>query len=1374
MSEGAGRLIGRYRLLRPIAERHAATVWLAHDTQQQRRVALKVLPIKPGTADAAELVQRFRREASALARLAQHPHVATISDVGQADDAVFLATEFIDGVSLDRRLTAPLDPALAVRIAAAVASALDAAHAAGILHRDVKPANVLIGHDGRIALTDFGFAAPTTEQGNLTKAGRVIGTTAYLAPEIIRGESASPASDQYGLGIVVYEMLTGQPPFRGANAMAVLRAHVQDEPPPPSTVRRGLPPAVDAVIARALAKAPQQRFPTCTAFATALAQALGQESVSRGAQDAAVRAGQELRATPHPPLGAGAASQRPVPPTARATLDALIRRVRELMLADDLDGAARALQAARRLAPDDPGVQQLEAELQQERRLAAIYEQARQHIRQEDWSVARELLNRIHAERPDHLDVAALRKQVTEELTKRWERQTQIQAAQDRREARRRVAQSSGAAAAGGAAGRAGPAGASGGGPAEAAGAGPAAAARVHAPPRVVDEAAIEEPQLQELVVRWEAAVAAASGRDWLTALYILESIERSIPELVKANQRLLLGVATPSTPLQKRCPKVYEFNDLLKRVRAMLGGSDEHPGVISYRRAAAMMAEVVGDSADGSFSLVLDGDHVVLTVRPAQPDGRSVRVSEVEAELGDWPLTEIDHEALAAAVAAASGQPVVIGTIAFSYREERGPAAGLGVVITPDEMRAYLVPTGQAIQAALTADEVHTVLARAGVVEGLQGEVVARFADTQPRAFPVTVAIGHPAEPGSPPRIVPALGDGQGTKAQVAPGTPLLKIERSDAGTPGRTVTGRELPPKSEPPPVLASYAGPGTKVTDDGQMIVAAVKGVVQFEGQRVSVVSPDADETDEEAVKQDTRQKVVPGRPVFGPGKKWVEISALTAQVAKGRAAELLGVMPDELEAREVGGTSARWRDNEAALRRTPKRYRVQPRSSDGRFALEAEQDGLYLTVWPAEGSGRPATAEQVRAELAQWPGVRIAEGVIEPIAIAAKGEPVRISRPLWLSVPCAGGGLGVMVSEDQMAAHVVALGALRRGPLDEGTVIAALAQAGVTHGIHRPELAYFCRLEERTKPYLLAVGTAPGSPSDEPEYLFPRGDRPPPEVRPGTMLAWLRSDTAAAGRTVTGKPVLPGEQTVRPLGEFVGEGTALEARPGVPGNQAIVAVVAGRPAIVGGRVCVMSHEYVAEPVRGQAEFDGSVTVAAAEAEAHIRARGDVTLESDAAAVAIEAGGSIRLRGVDGNGKARIEAGESVVASWLRGCLVMARDTIHVGTQLVQSTVMAARRVLVRGEGTINGGLVRATEEVVAQRILAGQEGNPTRIVLGKLKPVLGERSNARLVVHGEIEPGVRISIDGATLEVTQPIHRAVLRQRDGAIHIEPLAA
>ncbi|MBI4505958.1 MAG: serine/threonine protein kinase, partial [Chloroflexi bacterium] len=226
MSADAGRVIGRYRLLREVARGDVAVVYLAQDPQQNRQVALKVLEVSPSMPKAAEMAQRFRREAAALARLAGHRHIAAMYDVGQAENVVYLAMEFIDGASLDRRLTGPLDPPLAARVAAAVASALDAAHGAGILHRDVKPANVLVARDGRIVLTDFALAAALAEQGSLTKAGTVIGTPAYLAPEIVRGGTASPATDQYALAALVYEMLSGQQPFRGENAMAVLRAHV--------------------------------------------------------------------------------------------------------------------------------------------------------------------------------------------------------------------------------------------------------------------------------------------------------------------------------------------------------------------------------------------------------------------------------------------------------------------------------------------------------------------------------------------------------------------------------------------------------------------------------------------------------------------------------------------------------------------------------------------------------------------------------------------------------------------------------------------------------------------------------------------------------------------------------------------------------------------------------------------------------------------------------------------------------------------------------------------------------------------------------------------------------------------------------------------
>lgn len=1336
-----GRLpaIGRYQLVREIARGKGSAVYLAFDPQQERQVALKVIQLPSKMPNVAEIVERFRREAAARC-LADHPNVAAILDAGCVENSLYLATEFVEGVSLDRRVGRPLDPAAVIRIVAAVAAALDAGHAAGIVHRDVQPAHILLGRDGRIVLTDFGTVGLLDGPNQLTKRGDILGSPAYLAPEVVLGKGYSPASDQYALAAVAFELLTGQPPFRGPTTIAVAHAHVRETPPAASAVRRNLPTAVDAVLARGLAKEPRERFPSCGHLAQALAEALGAPMPQ-----------------PHSAPPRHRQTSTKAAPGERKAPDSSDRTQRT---AEDLMLRRGESQRASSLRAEAGG---------EESHLGEAYERALFHVQAQDWATARELLSNVYAERPDYRDVAEQRKTVAAGLAKRWEEQARIQESEERKASANRASAKPSPWAHVAAKGEA--------GGEQAAADGGDVSSRANLRRRVVDDESLEVPQLQELVTRYEAAVAAANERDWATAVYLLESIERSLPELVRANRRLLLGTLKPGTPLQKRAPKIYQIDDLLKRGRAYLSLPGEHAGVISYRKVLESAAQVTGDAADGSFSISVEGDRLVLRIEGAKDGGQAVSLPELEAELSQWPTAEVDRAALSAALASAPGQPLTIGTIKFAYRETQGPAAGLGVVIADDEMRAYVVPTDGSIQAELRPQDVRAVLASAGVVSGLQEEAIELFANQRPRVFPATVAVGRAPEAGSPWRVVVCVDtSGRSGGLPVRQGTALLRVEQEQLGVPGLTVTGREVAPEREPPPDLATYAGPGTRLADDGLTVVAAESGIVTFEGHRAKVEAPGAEERVQQPSEKpdEGRPKVVAGRPVFGPGKQWVEISALNAQVAKTRAAELLGTTPDELEAREIGGAYSRWRSSESSLRRAAKRYRVQPRSVAGHFEVHAEQDGLYLTVWPPEGSGRPVTVAQVQAELARWPAARVTEAQIAEIVGRASGEPARLGPPAWLAVQCGTGHLGVVLGEGEMSAGVVALGDLRRGILDEGTVRAALAQAGVGHGILSAEVARFCRLEERVGLFTLAVGTPPGEISDEPEYLFPRDERAAPNVRPGTILAWARSPGTTPGRTVTGKTVLAEIAERRPLSDFIGEGTALEARPGVPGDHAIVAAAEGRPCIVNGRVSVLKHAYVAEPVQGTVAFEGSVTLAATTSGSVVRARGDVTLESDAGEVVLEAGGAVRLKGVDGNGKARIQSGDSVIASWLRGCLVMARDTINISAQLAHSTIMSARRVIVRGEGIIKGGIVRATEEIVAQRIQASGDGKPTRIVLGRLRRSQNEASNARLVVHGEIEPGVRITIDGATLEVTNTIRRSVLRQRDGVIQIEPLAA
>lgn len=1092
-------------------------------------------------------------------------------------------------------------------------------------------------------------------------------------------------------------------------------------------------------------------------------------------------------------------------------LEGLITKIQSLAK-DDVEVALRAVSAAHKRFPNQPRLKELEATLQEERRLAERYENVVGAMQRQEWMVAREALNSIAAERPDYRDVAELQKQVFTMISKQWAGQRRAQeAAKPPAPAKKPAAapaeQPAGEAAAGGAApAREGTAPAA--GPEEKdrqPSAEPKPAKRGRTPRRgtrvpdsagkpevakdekaaddraktpaavvVIDEQALAKSQLEDLVVRFRAASGLAAAGDWATALYILEGLERLVPALLPANRRVVYGLAKPANALEERVPKYAEIMELLKRARTQLGVPAAAMGVTYYRAAWAAQAAAEEEVREGTFTLRIEAGQLLLTVTSPRADGHRVELSEVEAELGDWPVAPLDAAAVQSAVEKASGEPVVVGSVPLSYLEDRPPADGLGVVIAPDEMTAHLVPSGPATKAALSVTDVQEALASAGVVAGLVDQALAEFATAESRSRPMVAARGVAPRQGSPPRVVAMFEVGKTPRSvAVEASTKLLSYQQTAEGIPGQTVTGREIPAEGEPWPDLASLAGPGTAVARDGQSIVATIRGNVQFEGHRVSVIQPGA-ERREEAAEGRAAPKVVPGRPTFGPGRKWVELSALNAQVARVRAGELLGAPPADLDAREIGAAAARYRETEAALRSAPKRYRVQRRSIEGRFELQAHEQGLDLVAWPPEGGGRATTWAQVQAELGHWPPLKVSQTQVEVLLREAKGQPVRIAPSGWLSVPCGTGALGARLSDDEMMAHVIALGTLRRGPLDEGTVRAALARAGVTHGIVESELALFCQAEERARPVPLAFGTPPDEISDPLEYLFPRDERAAQEVLPGTMLAWNRPVVAAASRTVTGKLVTLPAHAPPSLAEFVGEGTALEARGDAPGGQAIAAAVAGRPTVTNGHITVFQHTYVTETVKGRVSFNGSVTVKEIAPGAQIRARGDVTLESDAEEIVIEAGGSVRLQGVRGTGKARINTGGAVAATWLRGCLVMAQDAIHVGSELLQSKILASRRVTVDGDGVIDGGLVRATDEIVARTIRTGDPASPTRIILGKLGRGSAENSTARLIVREEIEPGVRISIDGATLDVKEPIRRAVLRQRGGVIQVEGLAA
>lgn len=249
-------LAGRYELRSRLGRGGMAEVWRARDPKLDREVAVKIL-----AAERAEggFLRRFQREAQSAASL-NHRNVVAIYDTGEDDGHHYIVMELIDGPTLEQVLAeeGPLDPARATDIAIKVTAALEAAYARDLVHRDIKPANIMFDADGEVRVADFGLARAVD---STTRTSTVYGSAPYMSPEHARGDDVDARTDLYALGCVLYEMLTGRPPFTGENAVSIVYQHLQSDPDPASQLRSGVPAELDAVLAGLLAKDREQRYP---------------------------------------------------------------------------------------------------------------------------------------------------------------------------------------------------------------------------------------------------------------------------------------------------------------------------------------------------------------------------------------------------------------------------------------------------------------------------------------------------------------------------------------------------------------------------------------------------------------------------------------------------------------------------------------------------------------------------------------------------------------------------------------------------------------------------------------------------------------------------------------------------------------------------------------------------------------------------------------------------------------------------------------------------------------------------------------------------------------------------------------------------------
>ena len=272
MDDMIGKQLGSYQIVDELGRGGMAVVYRAFQPSLNRHVAIKVLP--PHLGFDQEFVERFQREALASAKL-RHPNIVVIHDVGHQQGIYFIVMELLEGHTLKQIIEqeGALSVERANRIVEQLAAALDYAHQQGLVHRDVKPANIFIGKDDHVTLTDFGIAKAASEAQQLTRTGMLMGTPEYMSPEQAEGEGVDYRTDLYALGIVLYQLLVGQVPFRGTTPHAILHAVIYEAPAPLRQLRQDLSPAIEAVVLQAIDKRPERRYQSGAELAEALADA---------------------------------------------------------------------------------------------------------------------------------------------------------------------------------------------------------------------------------------------------------------------------------------------------------------------------------------------------------------------------------------------------------------------------------------------------------------------------------------------------------------------------------------------------------------------------------------------------------------------------------------------------------------------------------------------------------------------------------------------------------------------------------------------------------------------------------------------------------------------------------------------------------------------------------------------------------------------------------------------------------------------------------------------------------------------------------------------------------------------------------------------